>query len=135
RLAGVQILLRTEIRGKSDMRLDRGIDQHRPPAPGLDRISSVVATERGTDIARTRTACHVLDDAGRCARRGRQLRAGKPGCQSPLGHVLTQDSGLVRMRRRIEAVEIDDHAAATVCSRSRSFAWMPPKPPLDMLST
>src|SRR3954471_7544256 len=77
RLAGVQVLLRTEIGGESDMRLDRRIDQDRPPAPGFDRMSRVVTTERGTDIARTRTACDVLDDADRFARGGRQLRAGK----------------------------------------------------------
>src|SRR5205807_3308523 len=46
RLAAVEVLLRTEVGAKSDVRLDGGIDQHRFRSMSLREVGGVVATQR-----------------------------------------------------------------------------------------
>ena len=55
--------------------------------------------------------------------------------EAALGHVALHDLRLVRLRRAVEAVQIDDAHRSAAASRSSSFWWMPPKPPFDMTST
>src|SRR5205814_7099340 len=96
---------------------------------------SIEAAERRAEVADPLAHPCRLGDADRFIRHGRQCRAGEFFAQAALGHVSLEDPSLVRLRRGIEAVQVNDHAAAAFCRRPSSLAWMPPKPPFDMTST
>src|SRR5919198_4252183 len=117
------------------MRLDCRIDQHRLAAVLLYHVGGVKAAKRRPDVARRFLAYRALYYPQRLARRRRQRRTREFPAQAALSHIPLQELRLVRLRRGIEPVQIDDQAAAMLCRRSSSFAWMPPKPPLDMMRT
>src|SRR5919197_736083 len=117
------------------MRLERRIDQHGLAALRLYHVSGVEAAQRRPDVARRLLAYRALYYLHRLARRRRQRWTREFPAQAALAHIPLQELRLVRLRRGIEPVQIDDQAAAVLCRRSSSFAWIPPKPPLDMMRT
>src|SRR4051812_10106351 len=104
------------------MRVDGGIDQHRPAPVPLYEIGRVVAAKRRADVARFSATDEVLRYPDGIKRRGRQPGAGKFGADPPRPQVPPKALAFVRRGEKIEAVKIDDPAAATLRSRSRSFA-------------
>src|SRR5262249_15168806 len=103
------------------MRLDRRVDQHGPAAMRLYHVGGIKAAERRADVAHWFVACHAAYQAHGVARRMRQRRAGEFLAEAAFTHESLHELRLVRLRRRVEAVEIDDQAAAALCRRSRSF--------------
>src|SRR5215831_14952183 len=138
-LAGVEVALEAEIALEIPLRLDRGIDEHRSQAVLLDEIGRVETAERtANERHRTpRLQDLALDERDRLGRSGRKLRAGEPVTEPALGQVALQRLRLVRLRRAVEAVKVDDHTAALSwrARRAASFSWMPPNPPFDITST
>src|SRR2546425_904815 len=135
RFTAVQIPLRAEIGAQTEVRIDRRIDQHRFAAVLFHEVAGIEAAERGADVTDLLAPPQRLSDADRFVRRGRKRRTREFSAQAPPGHVALQDLSLVRLRRGIEPVQVDDHAAAAFCRRPSSLAWMPPKPPFDITTT
>src|SRR5262247_1782775 len=138
-LAGIKVALDTEIALEISLRLHRRVDEHRPQVVLLDEIGRVETAERTADERHhtPRLQEFALDERDRVARPGRELRTGEPVTQPALGEVALKRLRLVRLRGAVEAVEIDDHAAALSrrARRAASLSWMPPKPPFDITST
>src|SRR5262249_2538337 len=133
RLPGVEVPLRPEIRTQPDVRLDRGIDEHGFRAARFGEGGGVEATERGADEAGLPGRQARLDHANGVGGKRRQRWAAVAGCEAALRKIVAEQLGLVRLRRRVESVQIDDHAPFR--RRASSFSWMPPKPPFDITST
>src|SRR5260221_7885270 len=125
--AGMEVLLRPEIAAQADVRVDRGIDQDHARAVLFRHVGGVEAAERRTDET---GAGKCFDGADRFSRMRRQIRACVLRAEAALFQIASQDLRLVRLRRGVEAVQVDDHF-----SRPSSFSWMPPKPPFDITST
>src|SRR3989442_15540783 len=135
RFTGVQVPLRAEIGAQTEVWIDRRIDQHRFPAMLFHQVGGIEAAERGADVTDFLAQPQRLSGAHRFARGGRERRTAEFSGQAAPGHVALQDLSLVRLRRGIEAVQVDDHAAAAVCRRPSSLASMPPKQPFDITTT
>src|SRR6185436_7501599 len=97
RLPGVEVPLRPEVRAQPDMRRDGRIDEHGFRAARFGEVGGVEATERGTDEARL---------AGRQAGLN---HANGLGSEWRLREVVAEQLRLVRLRRRVESVQIEDH--------------------------
>src|SRR5687768_16208507 len=117
------------------MRLYRRVDEHRPRAVLFGQMSRIEPAEGRADEAGVAIHPEALDlpDGLACQRRQRWARV--VARETELGHVFLHQLRLVRLRRGVEAVEIQNHAATLRFSRSSSFSWIPPNPPLDITST
>src|SRR5688572_7820224 len=100
-LAGMQVLLRSEIGAQADMRLDGRIDQHRARVVLLREVGSVEAAQRRSDEAGRRRQA-LLDFPDGVAGERRQRRAGVLPRHAALGHVTGHNLRLVGMRRGIK---------------------------------
>src|SRR5688572_21554309 len=132
RLAGVKVGLGAEVGAQADMGIDGRIDQHRFQAVLFREVRGIEAAEGRTD-QRGVFSDQWLNGFQRISGKRRQSRTGELGLQTALAHVALHDLRLVRARRGVEPVEVDDQAAAF--SRASSLSWMPPKPPFDITST
>src|SRR5687768_8797367 len=134
----MQVALRPEIRAQPDVRIDRRIDQHCARVVLLGKVGGIEAPERGAEEAGARIRRQLFDLADGVDGKRRQRRTGVLRRQAALGQVPLRELRLMRLRRGIEAVQVDDQAAASLppCPRRfSSLSWMPPKPPLDMTRT
>jgi len=121
--AAVQIALRTEVGAQSDVRINRRVDQDRPRIVLFGQIGGVKAAELTADETKRPAAVARHGGFGRGDGLGREVwqrRTRKLRLLAALTQPCLETLRLVRLRRTVETVQIDDHGFA---ARRSSSCW------------